>query len=127
MSGGTRCNITHACSARQIAEAFGSGGRFLLSPLSRMPPEEVIRIFNGLGVATKVEETGKIFPASDHAIDVRDALLHRLTNAGGQILTGVAVTDVQKSIADDAFVIPFSKPNLASSKASNHDGWIELS
>lgn len=105
MSGGTRCNVTHACNSRQIAEAFGTGGRFLLSPLSRMPPEEVVRIFASLGVPTKVEETGKIFPISDKAIDVRDALLRRLNDAGGQILTGVAITNVQKSLDNGLFKI----------------------
>ncbi len=77
MSGGTRCNITHHCDARKIAEAFGANGRALLSPLKRLPPQSVVELFEAEGVATKVEETGKVFPVSDRAIDVRDALVRR--------------------------------------------------
>ncbi len=74
MSGGTRCNVTHACSSRGIAEAFGKQGRSLLSVLDRLSPQDVVEQFARMGVATKTEETGKVFPVSDRAIDVRDAL-----------------------------------------------------
>ena len=84
MSGGTRCNITHNCDTRKIAEAFGKQGKVLLSPLSKLSPQDVIKELNHLGVETKVEETGKIFPASDRAIDVRDAIVKRLHQAGAQ-------------------------------------------
>ena len=74
MSGGTRCNITHNASWREVADAFGkSQGRFLKYALATLTPEEVVDTFHRLGVATKVEETGKVFPQSDRAIDVRDA------------------------------------------------------
>ena len=103
MSGGTRCNITHACSSRQIAEAYGRQGRFLLSPLSRLTPEDVINQFMAMGVASKVEETGKVFPVSDRAIDVRDALLHRLSSFGATICSGVAVQSVDRNLVEGGF------------------------
>jgi predicted Rossmann fold flavoprotein len=96
MSGGTRCNITHHCSSREIAEAFGANGRFLLSPLSRLAPDEVRRQFAALGVESKVEETGKVFPVSDRALDVRDALVKRLLDAGAEIRTGVGVQSIER-------------------------------
>jgi predicted Rossmann fold flavoprotein len=95
MSGGTRCNITHHCDTRKIAEAFGKQGKVLLSPLSRLGPMDVIRELNQLGVETKVEETGKIFPASNRAIDVRDAIVKRLHRAGAHLWTGSPVTHVR--------------------------------
>ena len=77
MSGGTRCNITHHCDSRKIAEAFGKQGKVLLSVLNRLSPQDVVKEMEALGVATKVEDTGKVFPASDRAIDVRDAIVKR--------------------------------------------------
>ena len=71
ISGGTRCNITHHCDVRGISEAFGRQGRFLLSALAGLSPEDVIHTIEAQGVKTKVESTGKIFPESDRAIDVR--------------------------------------------------------
>lgn len=83
MSGGTRCNLTHATDGRGIVEAFGSQGRFLHSALSLLGPQELIQWFEGEGLHTKLEqETGKIFPASDKALDVLNALLARLKRSG---------------------------------------------
>lgn len=105
MSGGTRCNITHDCDWRQIVEAFGREGRFLSSALNYLPPVEVIRTIEAEGVATKREVTGKIFPVSDRAMDVRDALVRRLTNAGAELRTGIAVKDIARDEASGEFQI----------------------
>src|SRR6202521_5903025 len=70
MSGGTRCNITHATDNRGIVEAFGTRGRFLHSALAALSVEETIQFFESEGVLTKVEETGKVFPVSNKADDV---------------------------------------------------------
>lgn len=85
MSGGTRCNITHNCSVREIAKAFGPGGRFLRSALAALPPDQVIEYLNEEGVEVKIEETGKIFPCSDRAIDVRDALVSAARKRGATL------------------------------------------
>src|SRR3954462_421294 len=61
MSGGTRCNITHACDARGIVDAFGPNGKFLHSALAAFGPDDAVALFEAEGVATKLEETGKIF------------------------------------------------------------------
>ncbi len=95
MSGGTRCNITHNCDAKGIASAFGRQGKFLRSPLAALSPAEVIEKIEGQGVATKVESTGKIFPVSNKAIDVRDALVRLATEAGATILTEQPVVAVK--------------------------------
>src|SRR3989441_2195682 len=58
MSGGTRCNITHATDNRGIVEAFGPPGQFLHSALASLSVEATIELFEAEGVATKVEETG---------------------------------------------------------------------
>ena len=85
MSGGTRCNITHNCPAREIVRAFGQQGNFLYSALASLPPETVVEKIESQGVATKIESTGKIFPISNRAIDVRDALVAMAQDAGTEI------------------------------------------
>lgn len=102
MSGGTRCNITHNCDSQKIAEAFGKNGRVLLSVLSRLSPQDVVRLMEQEGVPTKIEETGKVFPASDRAIDVRDAIVRRLAREGASLVTGAAVQSVRKLPIENA-------------------------
>src|SRR4051795_3618381 len=82
MSGGTRCNLTHATDNRGIVQAYGPPGRFLHSALAALSVQQTIGLFEAEGVATKVEETGKVFPASDRAADVLQALLRRLRRSG---------------------------------------------
>ena len=103
MSGGTRCNITHHADSRKIAEAFGKQGRVLLSVLKRLSPEDVVREFESEGVQTKVEETGKVFPVSDRAIDVRDAVVRRLARYGAELLCGCAVDSVDPDTTGAGF------------------------
>ena len=105
MSGGTRCNITHHADSRKIAEAFGKQGRVLLSVLKRLSPEDVVREFESEGVQTKVEETGKVFPVSDRAIDVRDAVVRRLARHGAELLCGCAVDSVNPDATGAGFRI----------------------
>jgi predicted Rossmann fold flavoprotein len=82
MSGGTRCNITHATDERGIVEEYGPPGRFLHSALAAFTVQDTLDFFQAEGVATKVEETGKIFPVSNRAADVLDALVRRLHRSG---------------------------------------------
>src|SRR5712691_3642734 len=62
MSGGTRCNITHATDNRGIVAAYGPPGKFLHSALASFSVQQTLDFFHGEGVATKTEDTGKIFP-----------------------------------------------------------------
>ncbi len=95
MSGGTRCNVTHATDNRGIVEAFGSPGRFLHSALAAFSVRDTIEWFASAGVATKVEETGKIFPVSNKALDVLDALLRRLHDSGARLALEEPLLDLQ--------------------------------
>lgn len=94
MSGGTRCNLTHDTDARGICDAFGHARRFLQPSVGAFPPVDVVQMFNAAGVATKVESTGKIFPESNRAVQVRDALHAMAIDAGVEIRLRCAVTDV---------------------------------
>ncbi len=95
MSGGTRCNLTHDCGPEGIREAFGRNGSFLRDALAALPPAEVVALFHHLGVPTQVESTGKVFPVSNRAIDVRDALLRYATDAGVEVRLATPVRGLQ--------------------------------
>lgn len=85
MSGGTRCNLTQNTDARGITKAFGKAGRFLQPSVGGFPPDAVVEMFSRLGVPTKIESTGKIFPQSDRALHVRDALHQQAVDCGVQL------------------------------------------
>lgn len=107
MSGGTRCNITHDCGVQGIVEAFGRNGKFLHSALAALPPSEVVHKIESQGVATKVEATGKIFPVSNKALDVRDALVGLGSQAGATILNDCPVQNIERAGDEsvDRFVV----------------------
>lgn len=94
ISGGTRCNITHATDNRGIIAAYGPPGRFLHSALAALSVAETVAFFEAEGLATKVEETGKIFPKSDRATDVLAALLCRLNHSGCTLATEEPLVDL---------------------------------
>lgn len=96
MSGGTRCNITHNTDARGIVNAYGHQGRFLHSALAALSPAQLVALFEAEGVATKVEETGKVFPESDRATDVLAALQRRLARTDCQLQLGEPLVKISK-------------------------------
>lgn len=79
MSGGTRCNLTQNTDRAGIIKAFGKQqGKFLHSALAAMGPKELVALVEAEGVPTKIEPTGKIFPASNKAADILRAFVQRL-------------------------------------------------
>ena len=111
MSGGTRCNITHHTDAHGIVQAFGRNGSFLHSALAALSPERVVELMHEIGVPTKVEVTGKVFPVSDRAIDVRDALVRYAEQSGCQISPAEPVTAILRT--DDGFEISTATRELS--------------
>jgi predicted Rossmann fold flavoprotein len=111
MSGGTRCNITHDCDSRGIVAAFGPNGKFLHSALAAFGVPEAVALFEAEGVPTKVEETGKIFPVSNRAVDVLEALLRRFRRSGATLALGEPARDVAR-LPDGGFrvVTPVREP-----------------
>jgi predicted Rossmann fold flavoprotein len=100
MSGGTRCNLTQATDNRGIVEAFGPPGRFLHSALAALSVRATMDLFEAEGVPTKVEETGKVFPCSNKAVDVRDALLRRLRRSGATLALSEPVRELRRPEGD---------------------------
>ena len=83
VAGGGRCNVTHhAVDERDYA---GSTPASIRRVLARFSVEDCIGFFEALGVQLKVEDTGKLFPVTDRARTVLEALLGAATNAGVSI------------------------------------------
>jgi len=78
ISGGGRCNVTSRLSVEEIIKHIPGNGRFLYSAFSEFNNEDIIRFFENLGVELKEEDHGRMFPVSNRAQDVVDALLSKL-------------------------------------------------
>src|SRR2546421_808391 len=91
ISGGGRCNVTHDV----VTAADFNGNRNAIAKVLRtFDVAETVAFFESLGVRLKREETGKLFPVSDRAKDVVDALLRAARDAGVEIATGTKVSAV---------------------------------
>lgn len=94
-SGGSRCNLTTTHDPRTAARLFGQAGeRFLRSAFAALTPEDVRERFAELGVSTVEAPLDKVFPASQSARDVRDALLRAVLSAGATLRTDAEVERV---------------------------------
>ena len=78
ISGGGRCNVTNRLPQEEIVKNIPGNGRFLFSPFSVFNNEDIIEFFEGLGVALKEEDHGRMFPVSNRAQDVVDTLIRQL-------------------------------------------------
>ncbi len=75
ITGKGRCNITNDCAPEDVMKNVNRNARFLYSALRAFPPSETMAFFEGLGVPLKTERGSRVFPVSDRAGDVADALV----------------------------------------------------
>ncbi|MCQ2009081.1 MAG: NAD(P)/FAD-dependent oxidoreductase [Sporolactobacillus sp.] len=78
ISGGGRCNVTNAMPIDELIKHIPGNGRFLYSAFSSFDNQDIIRFFEQLGVGLKEEDHGRMFPISNNAKSVVDALLKRM-------------------------------------------------
>ena len=78
ITGKGRCNVTNHCSPQEVLDSTPGNSRFLYGAVTRTPPAWVEEFFQSLGVALKVERGNRVFPQSDRAADIIDALLAEL-------------------------------------------------
>jgi predicted Rossmann fold flavoprotein len=114
LSGGTRCNLTHATDVRGIAEAFGPAGKFLRSALAALGPQQVVERFEAEGVPTKVEPGGKIFPVSDRASDVSAALVRRAKRSGCELVPAEPLGELTRE--DGGFRLTTARRTISAEK-----------
>src|SRR5271165_6447688 len=97
ISGGGRCNITHACpDPGEFARSFPRGSRELIGPFHRFGPAETVAWFGERGVELKTEEDGRMFPVTDDSGTVIGCLMRSASEAGARLLTGSGVCAVSR-------------------------------
>jgi predicted flavoprotein YhiN len=96
MSGGTRCNVTHATVSERDFQ--GGSPNVIRRVLRAFPVAQTLEWFEReLGVSLKLEETGKYFPTSDDAQTVLDALLAAASRAGAVLRSGERVVRLERA------------------------------
>ena len=81
VTGKGRCNVTNDCPAEEFLRHVRTNPRFLYSSLGAFPPAKTMELFEGLGVELKVERGRRVFPVSDKAEEIRQALLRYAQDA----------------------------------------------
>lgn len=105
ITGKGRCNLTNTADTAEIIKNLPGNGKFLYSALKNFSSTDTVNFFESLGVATKIERGGRIFPVSDDATEVIDALLKRMTVLGVEVHTNSPVTEI---IAKDKKIVGVS-------------------
>lgn len=87
ITGKGRCNLTNACGRDELIAAVKTNPRFMYSAFSAFSPNDVMKLVENLGVPLKIERGNRVFPASDRAVDVVDALVKFAKSSGAGIET----------------------------------------
>lgn len=88
ITGKGRCNVTNDCTAEEVLQNTPRNGRFLYSAMTAFPPEKTKAYFEGLGCPLKTERGNRVFPQSDSASSILDALKKDLKHSGVTVKTG---------------------------------------
>ncbi len=91
ITGKGRCNVTNDCDVREFIGNIREGGRFMNSSLYAFDSRSVMSFFEGLGVPLKTERGNRVFPQSEKAADIRDALVTAAKKAGCRFVFGRVV------------------------------------
>ncbi len=98
ISGGGRCNVTHASfEPREFAGRYPRGGRALLGPFSKFSASDTVAWFAARGVTLKTERDGRMFPVTDASETIVNCLMDAAQKAGIKIRLNCAVESVTKT------------------------------
>ena len=86
ITGKGRCNVTNCCSVEEAVASAPRGGKFLYAAFSAFPPQSVMEFFEGRGVPLKIERGRRVFPVSDKAADIAEALADFVREANVEIV-----------------------------------------
>ncbi len=96
VSGGGRCNVTHACfDAKELVKNYPRGSKALIGPFHRFSPSDTVEWFRGRGVRLKTEADGRMFPVTDNSETIVHCLLDAARRSGVEVLTGQNVVSIQ--------------------------------
>lgn len=136
ITGKGRCNITNACDMSDFIKNTPGNGKFLYGAYERFTNEDLLQLLHDAGLETKVERGGRVFPASDSALDVRNTFMKLMKHYGVDVhleepvkklliddgvVTGV-VTDRETYHADAVVIATGGKSYPAT--GSTGDGYI---
>jgi predicted Rossmann fold flavoprotein len=101
VSGGGRCNVTHACpDASEMARSYPRGSRELIGPLHRFGPMDTVAWFRERGVELKTEADGRMFPITDDSATIVDCLMDAAAKAGVRLQTGCGLRGLARAPGD---------------------------
>ena len=88
ITGKGRCNVTNNCTEQEILQNIPRNGRFLYSAMTAFPPKAIMDFLEEAGCELKTERGNRVFPVSDKAQSVLDALKNEMRRAGVAVRTG---------------------------------------
>jgi len=95
ISGGGRCNVTHACfDPAQLVGNYPRGAAALRGPFSRFQPADTVRWFEARGITLKTESDGRMFPITDNSLTIANCLENAAREAGVTLWTQVTALQV---------------------------------
>lgn len=102
-TGGGRCNVTNNGNLDDLMAGIPGNGRFLYSVFSQFDNYDIINFFTENGVKLKVEDHGRVFPATDKSRTIIDVLEKKIAELGGSVITNTEIVSVKKS--DERFTV----------------------
>ena len=87
ITGKGRCNVTNNCDSAEILQNIPRNGRFLYSAMTEFPPKRIMDFFEAAGCPLKTERGNRVFPVSDRAQSVLDALQKEMRHCGVSVKT----------------------------------------
>ena len=94
ITGKGRCNITNAMEMSEFMSNIPGNPKFLYSAFNEFSNQDVINFFNEIGVETKVERGGRVFPKSDNAMEVVDKLKKAMDKSNVKVLVNKSVSKI---------------------------------
>lgn len=115
VSGGGRCNVTHACfEPNELVKFYPRGEKELRGPFHQFCSGDTIEWFEKHGVELKIEEDGRMFPVSNSSQTIIDCFLKATEKLGIKVLTGQSVQSIFKK--EDCWKIDTQNENFAAEK-----------
>lgn len=109
VSGGGRCNVTHACfENNRLAGFYPRGERQLKSAFSRFTTTDTVQWFQQRGVKLKTEEDGRMFPVTDTSSTIADCLLNEASQLGVNIVLNTDIKAIAPELSN-GFILETSK------------------
>ena len=102
-TGGGRCNVTNNGDLDDLMAGIPGNGRFLYSVFSQFDNHDIINFFTENGVKLKVEDHGRVFPATDKSRTIIEALEKKIAELDGTVITNTEIVSVKKT--NDLFTV----------------------